>query len=156
MTRFTLLTALLLALTIAALAGDYRTDHPSSAATPAYHDRSAYGRFSSAERNLIRAGLLEAERRATAKQPQTGLPPGLEKKRAPDKALPPGWQEKLAPGEHLEQSFYSRGRALPDELLRQLPPAPPGTEILRIEDQVLRLDAATRTIFDVFSLGGDR
>jgi hypothetical protein len=43
---------------------------------------------------------------------------------------------------------------LSSDLLRRLPPPPPGSEILRIEDQIIRLDAATRTILDVFGLGG--
>ena len=154
MTRLALLTALLLTLTAAVVAGGNREDRSGYDVRPGYGDLNDYGRFSSAERNLIRAWMLETERRAAVKQPPAGLPPGLEKKVARGKELPPGWQKKLARGERLDRESYGWGRALPDDLLRQLPPAPPGSEILRIEDQIIRLDAATRTILDVFGLGG--
>jgi len=113
------------------------------------------GTFSSAERNLIRSWLLEKERRETVRQPAAELPPGLQKKVARGKPLPPGWQKKLARGERLDLDTYRLAVGLPDDLLRRLPPPPPGSEILQIEDKIIRLDAATRTILDVFGLGGN-
>jgi Ni/Co efflux regulator RcnB len=170
MLRLILLTALLLALVSPALAKDKDNDKTGHDTPVIYHDqehdkdhdqdrdrdRDDHGSFNSAERNTIRAWLQDAERQDAARHPTTtGLPPGPQKKVERGKALPPGWQKKLARGEHLDYEYYRSGRALPDDLLRRLPPPPVGSEILQIENQIIRLDAATRTILDVFGLGGN-
>jgi hypothetical protein len=157
MSRLTLLLALLLTLAVPAIAKEKNDGKTGNNSRETYEQQrhGDYGTFNSAERNQIRAWLQEAERReATGHSTTTGLPPGLQKKVARGKTLPPGWQKKLARGEHLDHDSYNYGVALPDDLLRHLSPPPPGTEILRIEDQIIRLDAATRTILDVFGLGG--
>ena len=157
MFRLPLLLALLLTLAVPAVAKEKHDGKADNGSRESYDQQQLanHGAFSSAERNQIRAWLLEAERREAAKHPATsGLPPGLQKKVASGKSLPPGWQKKLARGEHLDHDYYARGVMLSDDLLRRLPPPPPGSEILRIEDQIIRLDAATRTILDVFGLGG--
>jgi hypothetical protein len=152
--RLTLLAFLLLTLTVT-LAGGANAPNPSNrAAAPLAAGDHTAGWFSSAERNLIRAWLLETQRRTVGRRPASGLPPELDQTVAHGQALPPDRQQKLVRGERLGHDDYRRGRMLPDDLLRQLPPAPPGSEILQIEDQVLRLDAATRTILDIFALGG--
>lgn len=119
-----------------------------------HSERTEHPRFSSADRNLIRSWLREAERREAAGRPAAGLPSGLQKTVASGTGLPPGWQTKLSRGTLLDHNYYRRGVMLPDELLRRLSPRPVGAEILRIDDQILLLDAATRTIFDIFALGG--
>lgn len=157
MRRVTLLTALLLTATLPADLSVTAHAAGKSAAAPASlsGQQELRGAFSSAERNLIRARLLEQERRASPRQPSAALPPGLQKNVARGKPLPPGWQKKLSRGERLDLDTYRQGIGLPDDLLRRLPPAPPGSEILQIEDRIIRLDAATRTILDVFGLGGN-
>ena len=109
------------------------------------------GAFSPAERNLIRAQLL-GQKHTTSQRNHKKLPPGLQKKLARGKALPPGWQKKVAPGRALDYHVYRQGESLPDVLLRRLPPPPAGSEILRVEDKIIRLNAATRTILDIFDL----
>ncbi len=109
------------------------------------------GNFSPAERNLIRAQLQRQDREVSQKK-HKNLPPGLQKKVARGKELPPGWQKKVAPGHSLDYQVYRQGENLPDILLRRLPPPPIGSEILRIENKIIRLHAATRTILDVFEL----
>jgi Ni/Co efflux regulator RcnB len=157
MFRLPLLIALLLALTVPATAKE-KSDHKADDSSHKTYEHQRYddhGTFTSAERNQIRSWLLEAERHDAAKHPTTtGLPPGLQKKVESGKPLPPGWQKKLARGGHLDDDYYTRGTLLPDELLRRLPPPRPGSEILRVEDQIILLDAATRTILDIFGLGG--
>ncbi len=111
--------------------------------------------FSPAERNLIRAQLQRQER-TTSQQKHKSLPAGLQKKVARGKALPPGWQKKIAPGQSLDYHVYRQGESLPDILLRRLPPPPIGSEILRVEDKIVRLNSATRTILDVFDLAPAR
>ena len=155
MPQLMLLMILLAAISPAvALGKDTRTTDHAAVWTYETRERSDRGTFSSADRNLIRAWLLEAQRRETTRQPAAELPPGLQKKVARGKSLPPGWQKKLARGERLDHEYYSWGRGLPDDLLRRLSPPPPGSEILQIEDRIIRLDAATRTILDVFGLSG--
>jgi hypothetical protein len=114
-------------------------------------DMDIRGRFSPAERNMIRAQLQQQERHKTQKK-RKDLPPGLQKKVARGKALPPGWQKKIAAGESLNYQVYRQGRSLPEELLRRLPQSPIGSEILRIEDKIVRLNSATRIILDAFDL----
>ena len=108
-------------------------------------------KFSPAERNLIRARLL-GQRDSSAQRSYQNLPPGLQKKVARGKSLPPGWQTKVTPGESLDYQVYRQGESLPDILLRRLPPQPVGSEILRVEDKIMLLNSATRTILDVFDL----
>ncbi len=112
-------------------------------------------KFSPAERNLIRAQLL-GQRDNTPQKSYQDLPPGLQKKVARGKSLPPGWQKKVAPGESLDYQVYRQGESLPDILLRRLPPPPVGSEILRVEDKIMLLNSATRTILDVFDLAPAR
>ena len=155
MPQLMLLMILLAATTPAvALGKDTRTTDHAAVWTYETRERSDRGTFSSADRNLIRAWLLEAQRQETTRQPAAELPPGLQKKVARGKPLPPGWQRKLTRGERLDHEYYSLGRGLPEDLLRRLSPPPPGSEILQIEDRIIRLDAATRTILDVFGLNG--
>lgn len=111
--------------------------------------------FSPAERNLIRAQMLGKSNKAS-QQGNKNLPPGLQKKLARGKALPPGWQKKVAPGQSLDYQVYRQGESLPDVLLRRLPPPPIGSEILQIENKIVRLNSATRTILDVFDLAQTR
>lgn len=154
MFRLIPLSVLLLTLAIPAVAKDKKDSEAHGISAQKSAGGDVQGQFSSAERNLIRSWLLEDERHEMARHPPTGLPPGLQKKVAGGKALPPGWQKKLARGEHLDREYYGYGSPLPDDLMSRLPPPPPGSEILRIEDQIIRLDAATRIILDVFGLGG--
>jgi len=151
MLRLALMTGLILALATPAMAkgnADDQSDRVTATAHPG-QNRDVGGAFSSAERNLIRAWLLETERHETA-----SLPYGLQKKVARGRALPPGWQKVLVRGGHLDHGYYQQGAMLPAELLRRLPPPPPGSEILRIEDKIVRLDASTRIILDIFGLSG--
>jgi hypothetical protein len=107
--------------------------------------------FGPAERNLIRSHLLGGKK-SSSKKSHEKLPSGLQKKVARGKQLPPGWQKRVAPGKSLDYQVYRQGENLPDSLLQQLPPSPIGSEIIRVEDMVIRLNSATRTILDVFNL----
>jgi hypothetical protein len=107
--------------------------------------------FSPAERNMIRAQLQQEERNKEQKK-HKNLPPGLQKKVARGKELPPGWQKKVAPGESLDYQVYRQGLSLPEEILRRLTQQPTGSEIIQVDDRIIRLNSATRTILDVFNL----
>lgn len=82
-----------------------------------------------------------------------GLPPGLQKKVDRGGELPPGWQKKLAAGEVLEQAVYEQAEPLPKSVFMTLPQQPQDTEIVTIEDKVVRVMKDTRRILDVFGLG---
>ena len=114
-------------------------------------ERSREEIFSPAERNMIRAQLQQEERNKR-KNKQKKLPPGLQKKVARGKELPPGWKKKVAPGDSLDYQVYRQGLSLPEEILRRLPQQPTGSEIIQVDDKIIRLNAATRTILDVFNL----
>ena len=121
------------------------------AAQKASQEQVASVTFSPAERNLIRAQLLGQKRKAS-QQEHKELPPGLKKKVARGKALPPGWQKKIEVGHSLDYQLYRQGESLPDLLLQRLPQPPAGSEILQIEDKIIRVNSATRTILDLFDL----
>lgn len=143
---------LTLALSGTAAASSLGAGDPYRAAS-GQHARRDYGVFSSAERNLIRSGLREADRRETAGTPTADFPPVWQ--RTPSGKMSPAvGQKKFSRGDRLGSDDYARGVMLPDDLLSRLPTPPPGTEILRMGEQVVRLDAATRVILDVFDLGG--
>ncbi len=114
-------------------------------------EQRAIKTFSPAERNLIRAELL-GKKRKTSQKSHKNLPPGLQKKVARGKALPPGWQKKIAAGQSLDYQLYRQSKGLPELLLQRLPQPPAGSEILRVEDKIIRINEATRTILDVFDL----
>ncbi|HCO60356.1 MAG TPA: hypothetical protein DIT58_09215 [Porticoccaceae bacterium] len=80
------------------------------------------------------------------------LPPGLRKKLERGGELPPGWQKKLQRWEVLDDDVYRHSRRLPDAVLDDLLHQPEGTSIRRIEDRVVRILDATRTVLDVLYL----
>ena len=84
---------------------------------------------------------------------QKSLPPGLAKKIQRGKELPPGWQKKVVKGEVLDNELYLNAVTISKEERRKLPPPPAGTKLLKIENKIIRIMDATRTILDVFEVG---
>jgi hypothetical protein len=84
---------------------------------------------------------------------QKSLPPGLEKKIQSGKELPPGWQKKIVKGEVLDKDVYHNAVIVTREERYRLPPSPVGTKLLKIENKIIRVMDATRTILDVFEVG---
>lgn len=80
------------------------------------------------------------------------LPPGLAKKVERGGELPPGWRKKLHKGEKIDERVYLLGQPISEREIKALPPALPGTKNIRVEDKIIRLKDATRTILDVFDL----
>lgn len=80
------------------------------------------------------------------------LPPGLQKKLERTGQLPPGWEKKLQRGDVISSDGYDYCQPIPPELSRRLPPPPPGSEMIRIEDRVFRIMRATREILDVLDI----
>jgi hypothetical protein len=71
------------------------------------------------------------------------LPPGLAKKGT----LPPGLAKQLARNGTLPPGLQKR--ALPHDLLVQLPPQPAGYQLVLVDDRVMLVQAATNVIMDV-------
>ena len=84
------------------------------------------------------------------------LPPGLQKKLDRGGQLPPGWQKKLKVGEVLDSNVYSQSEKIPQNIFTQLPTQPSNTEILQVEDRVIRVMKDTQRILDVFGIGGNK
>lgn len=84
---------------------------------------------------------------------QKSLPPGLAKKVERGQELPPGWQKKIAVGEVLDAEIYKKASSVSEEEKRELPPSPAGAKLLKIENKIIRVMEATRTILDVFEVG---
>ena len=152
MWRIVVLITLVLAVTMQSQAGSKKTDKNIASQEGVKGQLNAERRevFTPAERNLIRAQLI-GQKRTTPLQRDMNLPLGLQQKVARGKALPPGWQKRVVQGHSLDYHVYRQGNSLPDGLLQRLPP-PVGSEILQIEDKIVRLNSATRTILDVFDL----
>ncbi len=103
----------------------------------------AEGQFSAAEKHIIRNEILQG---------QSPLPQGLEKRQESGKRLPPGWQKKITRGKRLDFHVYRSSAPLPGKALDRLPPAQAGTELIRIENEILRLEVGTRIVLDRFPL----
>lgn len=81
---------------------------------------------------------------------QKHLPPGLEKKLERTGELPPGWQKKVRKGEVLDLDLYEIGKRNRYEDAYLKPDV--GTEILRIENRIIRIRKDTREILDILGL----
>lgn len=83
---------------------------------------------------------------------QKAMPPGLQKKYEKTGELPPGWQKKLVKGEVLDLSLYNVAKKY------QIKPGDysieprKGTELLRIEDRIIRIMKDTKEILEVFGI----
>ena len=83
---------------------------------------------------------------------QKSLPPGLQKKYEKTGELPSGWQKKLAAGKVLDPHLYEIGRQHPvDPETYSLKPEG-GTELLKIEDRLIRIKKDTNEILEVFGI----
>lgn len=93
-------------------------------------------RFSSSEASIIRDFFQNAD--STGQRGKKGrdrLPPGIEKNLARGKPLPPGIAKQ----------------ALPNDLIRKLPPARDGYERVVVSGKVLLVEIATQVIHDILS-----
>ena len=107
----------------------------------------AAGQFSAAEKHIIRNGVLKTE----TKQHAT-LPQGQKKRLAQGKSLPPGWQAKVVRGKRLDFHVYRHGSPLPGTVLDQLSTVSAGMELIRIGNDILRLQVGTHIVLDRFQL----
>lgn len=81
------------------------------------------------------------------------LPKGQQKKQERTGEVSKGWQKKIARGETLPPEIVQQCRtSIPPELIRRLPPPPPGTILIGVDGKVVRLIEATREIIDVLDL----
>ncbi|MES1945008.1 hypothetical protein PC39_12862 [Salinisphaera sp. PC39] len=126
-----------------AAAGERNHDHD---------DRRRELRLSDRERDLIRDYYRDHDRWQERGRDHRGLPPGLQKKVARGEPLPPGWQKKIARGEVLPGDVYRYRQPLPGDLLRRLPRQPDGTELYRIDDDIVRVIVGTRVLADILDL----
>jgi hypothetical protein len=105
------------------------------------------------EKEIVKQHLADIRAVQSKKPiPDKALPPGLAQKVARSEKLPPGWQKKIARGEVLPQTVYAQAQPLPEVVIRKLPPPPAGTILVTLDNKVVRLLEATRTIVDVFEL----
>ena len=83
---------------------------------------------------------------------QKALPPGLQKKYERTGELPPGWQKKIVKGEVLDPNIYAVAKHYPlnpvDYHLKHID----GTELLRLEDRIIRIVNDTKVVLDVFGI----
>ena len=83
---------------------------------------------------------------------QKQLPPGLEKKYERTGELPPGWQKKLIKGEVLDSEIYKASKHI-TELPKGYKIEPKaGTEILQIEDRIIRIKKNNKEILDILGV----
>lgn len=80
------------------------------------------------------------------------LPPGLAKKVAGGGSLPPGWQKKVNTGEVIPADIYKHAEPLPKDIMIQLPPLSAGTSLMKIDNRIVKVADATKTIIDVIDL----
>jgi hypothetical protein len=110
--------------------------------------------FTPAEREVIRGYLRgggDKHEHGKGKKGK-GLPPGLAKKVARGGDLPPGWEKKCVRGERMSPEVYKQCEPLPQDVVVQLPPPPPGTIVVTLPGKAVRLAQATLEILDVFDV----
>lgn len=146
-----------------------RYTYPSPAYTPAPPSAGGYSTvpaprpsepwvdvtISTGERQIIQqyvAGFAAEQPGRGKGRKAKSLPPGLQKKLDRGGSLPPGWQDKVRRGEVMPVDVYEQASRLPDEVMVQLPPQPPGTILVAVGGKVARLILATREILDVFEV----
>lgn len=121
--------------------------HEKHELNPAIGDREAHADaprhgFGKDERAVLETYFRENP--AARKQ----LPPGLAKKNK----LPPGWQKKVARGEVIPDDVWQHRVLLPPDVVRRLPPSPPGTVTVRVDDKIVRVVEDTRAVLDILGL----
>ena len=82
---------------------------------------------------------------------QKGMPPGLEKKIERGGNLPPGWQKKLVKGEVIDEGLYDIAILLPNKPSEHYP-LTKGTELLRIENRIIRIKNDTKEILEILGI----
>ncbi len=108
-------------------------------------------KVTASERQVIRVYVRDCIEASKERKPSS-LPPGLAKRLRRTGELPAGWQEKCVRGEVLPVEVHKRCHPLPDGIIVQLLPPPPGTVLVAIDGKVLRLGYPTREILDVFDV----
>lgn len=79
-------------------------------------------------------------------QKQKTVPHGLQKKVERGGELPPGWKKKIQKGQVVDESILSHGKIINSNEYPQIA----GSKIYEIEDKIIRVSNATRTILDIF------
>lgn len=149
MQRFLYLAVALMLITLPANAKQTKAGHSSANGMAAAIEQ---GHFSAAERHIIRKGILQDQ---PFRKPHAALTPlsgGVAKKLTQGKHIPPGWRERITLGKRLDFIVYRSSSRLHGATLQHLPPAPAGTEIIRVENSILRLQTNTRIVLDIFDL----
>ncbi|WP_163339911.1 hypothetical protein [Desulfopila sp. IMCC35008] len=80
------------------------------------------------------------------------IPPGLQKKYERTGELPPGWQKKLVKGEVIDDRIYIIGKKSEINIEEYQIEPKVGTEVLRIEDRIIRIKKDTKEILEVFGI----
>jgi Ni/Co efflux regulator RcnB len=103
-------------------------------------------------RQYLRTGDAGFEGQPDGQGKHKPLPPGLQNKLDRGGELPPGWQKKVARGEVLEPDLRRHAQRLPDDLNRGLHGYDAGTELLFLEDRVVRVATGQGTVLDVIDI----
>lgn len=107
---------------------------------------------------LLAVPALAKDKEHKNKDKQKKIPPGLEKKVERGGELPPGWQKKIAKGEVLDGDLYEASTKLPSTKDSDFPvldedvKVTPGTELIRLEEKVLRIKKDTKEILEIFGV----
>lgn len=80
------------------------------------------------------------------------MPPGLAKKVENGGSLPPGWHKKIARGQVVPSDIYRYAEPVPDDVLIRFPRPAAGTSLIKIDNRIVRVVDATKTIVDVIDI----
>jgi len=94
--------------------------------------------------------VIPAAAKNDKQKKQKTLPPGLEKKIARGSELPPGWQKKIAKGEVLDTDLFDKAERIPNKPTKNYPNTK-NTELLKLEEKILRIEKDTREILEIFA-----
>lgn len=126
-----------------AIKGEIKKEKDKIVAPGSHGHHDAHNVFSVQEKNAI-FGYYKVQNQ--------NLPPGLAKKVAKGGSLPPGWQKKVSRGEVMPLDVYKHAEPLPKDIIIQLPSVAPGTSLMKIDNRIVKVVDATKTIIDVIDL----
>jgi len=67
---------------------------------------------------------------------------------------PRGWRERVAKGKRIDADFYIYFEDVPQNIIKTLPPLPPGVSYKQIEEDIVKIHNANMEILDVFRKTG--
>ncbi len=129
-----------------------KNHQPQADAVAATHKQRLRAPMGESDRDTIRRYFGAGDQGTSGNGKAKTLPPGLQQKLERGGDLPAGWQNKVTRGEVLEADLMRRAHRLPADLNLGLQGYDAGTELLLLDDRVVRVATGQGTVLDVIDI----